>query len=161
MLHNRYLIPGGEDESTAAEVALLREYGHEVELLEQNNLMIQQIGRPRTALRTVWGSESYSQISNVLSTRAFDVMHVQNFFPLWSPSVYYAAARHNIPVVQSLRNYRLFCANSTFYRSGHVCEDCLGRRFPWPAIAHGCYRRSRVGSAVVATMQTTHHFIDT
>jgi hypothetical protein len=41
MLHNRYLVPGGEDQSTAAEVALLTDYGHQVVLLEQDNRDIQ------------------------------------------------------------------------------------------------------------------------
>jgi len=93
MLHNRYLVPGGEDQSTAAEVALLTEYGHQVELLEQDNRDIESLGKTRTAVRTVWSSESYRRIYEKLQVRKFDVLHVQNFFPLWSPSVYYAASR--------------------------------------------------------------------
>jgi glycosyltransferase involved in cell wall biosynthesis len=161
MLHNRYLVPGGEDQSTAAEVALLTDYGHRVELLEQDNRDIESLGKARTAVRTVWSSESHRRIYEKLRAGKFDVLHVQNFFPLWSPSVYYAASRCAVPVVQTLHNYRLMCVNSFLFRDNHVCEDCLGKTIPWPGILHGCYRNSRAGSAVVAGMIGVHKLMGT
>ena len=161
MLHNRYLIPGGEDRSTAAEVSLLTDSGCQVELLEQDNRQIEELGKVRTAVRTVWSSESRHRIETVLRGGSFDVVHVQNFFPLWSPSVYYAASRCGVPVVQTLRNYRLLCANATLFRDNHVCEDCLGRTLPWSGVAHACYRDSRAGSAVVAAMVGVHKLLGT
>jgi hypothetical protein len=62
-----------------------------------------------------------------------------------------------VPVLQTLHNYRLFCAGAFFFRDGRVCEDCLGKFFPWPGVVHRCYRGSRMGSAVLATMQSVHH----
>ncbi len=148
MLHNRYLVPGGEEQSTAAEVALLRDHGHEVELLEEDNRRVELLGKARTAVRTIWSSESYRRIDGKLQSGNFDVMHVQNLFPLWSPSIYYAASRNNVPVVQTLHNYRLMCVNSLFFRDQRICEDCLGRLLPWHGVVHallpqqpGCQRR--------------------
>jgi glycosyltransferase involved in cell wall biosynthesis len=161
MLHNRYLIPGGEDQSSAAEAALLRDHGHEVEFLEEDNHRIEKLGKARTALRTVWSRESYRRLHDKLQSGNFDVMHVQNFFPLWSPSVYYAASRNAVPVVQTLRNYRLMCVNSLFFRDQHVCEECLGRLLPWHGIVHACYRDSRAASAVVAAMVGAHKLAGT
>lgn len=161
MLHNRYLVPGGEDQSAAAEAKLLQQQGCVVELLEEDNRRIDQLGKARTAMRTIWSSESFHRIHNKLRTGKFDVLHVQNFFPLWSPSVYYAAAKCNVPVVQTLRNYRLMCVNSVFFRDSHVCEDCLGKQFPWPGILHACYRDSRAASAVLASMSGIHHLAGT
>jgi hypothetical protein len=40
MLHNRYLVPGGEDQSAAAEANLLQQHGCAVELLEEDNRRI-------------------------------------------------------------------------------------------------------------------------
>lgn len=37
VIHNYDRQPGGEDEVVAAEVALLRAHGHEVELIAQDN----------------------------------------------------------------------------------------------------------------------------
>ena len=66
-----------------------------------------------------------------------------------------------MPIVQTLRNYRLLCANSYFFRDQKVCEDCLGKIIPWPGVVHGCYRDSKLGSLVVVTMQTLHRAIST
>jgi glycosyltransferase involved in cell wall biosynthesis len=88
-------------------------------------------------------------------------MHCTNTFPLMSPSVYQAARAEGVPVVQSLRNYRLLCPGALFLRDGKVCEDCLGKAFAWPGVRHGCYRQSRAASAVVAGMTAVHRLIGT
>jgi len=161
MLHNRYLVHGGEELSTEADVALLREYGHQVTLLEQDNRDIEMLGKARTAIGTLWSSRSFSRVESELRSGSYDILHVQNFFPLWSPSVYYAAAKCGVPVVQTLHNYRLTCISAFLYRDHHVCEDCLGRTIPWPGIMHGCYRNSRTGSTVVAGMIGLHNLLGT
>jgi len=161
MLHNRYLLPGGEDQVAAAETALLREYGHEVELLEEDNRRIEQLDKAHLALRTIWSRESYHRINEKLQGGDFDILHVQNSFPLWSPSVYYAASRNNVRVVQTLHNYRLMCVNSLFFRDQRLCEDCLSRFLPWRGILHACYRNSHAASAVVAGMVGSHRLVGT
>ena len=90
-----------------------------------------------------------------------EVVHVQNYFPLISPSVYYAAARNRVPVIQSLRNYRLICLSGQLLRDGGPCEDCVGRHLPWPGVYHACYRNSRATSAVVGAMLYGHARIGT
>ena len=161
MLHNRYLLPGGEDQVSTAETALLRDYGHEVDLVEEDNRRVEQLGKARTALRTIWSRESYHRIDEKLRGKSFDILHVQNFFPLWSPSVYYAASRHRVPVVQTLHNYRLVCVNSLLFRAQHVCEECLGRMLPWRGVVYACYRDSHAASAVVAGMVGAHKLAGT
>jgi glycosyltransferase involved in cell wall biosynthesis len=161
MLHNKYLIPGGEDQCSVAEAALLRDHGHEVELLEEDNRRVEQLGHARTAFRTVWSWESYRRIDELLRSGNFDILHVQNFFPLWSPSVYYAASRNHVPVIQTLHNYRLMCANALLFRDQHLCQECLGRFMPWHGVVHACYRNSRAASAVVAGMVGAHKLAGT
>lgn len=156
MVHNRYQTYGGEDASTDATVQLLRDGGHEVEFLTDSNDRVDELGKLRTAARSVWSGEAKDRVHRTLATGNFDVMHVQNYFPLFSPSIYYAAAEHGVPVVQSLRNFRALCPEGMLYRDGRVCTDCVGKRFAWPALAHKCYRGSIAGSASVAIMATGH-----
>lgn len=160
-IHNRYLIRGGEDQSRELEEKLSQEQGNQVDIYEENNNRVAEIGKVRVAIRTVWSTESYQIVRQKLTENSYNIVHVQNFFPLISPSVYYAANKQGVPIVQTLRNYRLLCANSYFFRDQKVCEDCLGKIIPWPGVVHGCYRDSKLGSLVVVTMQTLHRAIST
>lgn len=160
-IHNRYQIRGGEDESSELDEDLLREHGHHVTRYEEHNDRIASLNPLQLALRTVWSQESYNKVRQHLRHSPTDLVHVQNFFPLISPSVYYAARAHNVPVVQSIRNYRLICPNGLFFRDGQVCEDCLGKSIPWPGARHACYRQSHAASATVVAMLTAHRLLRT
>ena len=160
-VHNAYQIRGGEDESRESEERLLREHGHTVDVYEETNDRIQDFNAAQLALRTVWSQETYQNVTGRLQQQPYDLVHVQNFFPLISPSVHYAAHHSGIPVVQTLRNYRLLCPNALFFRSGKVCEDCLGKAIPYPGVVHGCYREDKAASAAVATMIVAHRLLKT
>lgn len=156
-LHNLYKISGGEDVVVQAEKTLLENHGHEVVLLQADNQNITNFfSQAMTALNTVYSFSAKKRVQAEIAKFQPDVVHVHNFFPLWSPAVYDACQEAKVPVLQTLHNYRLFCAGAFFYREGKVCEDCLGKFFPWSAVVHRCYRGSRVGSAVLATMQAVH-----
>lgn len=161
MLHNAYQIRGGEDESFDTECRILRDSGHSVETIHLHNGAIGTTGGITVALQSIWSGPSYKLVDRKLSERSFDVMHVQNFFPLLSPSVYAAARKHKVPVVQTLRNYRLLCPNALLFRDGHVCEECVGKTFKYPSVLHACYRKSRAGSLAVAAMCGVHDLVGT
>lgn len=160
-IHNNYLIRGGEDESRVAEEQLLRETGHQVDVYEEHNQRIAELSATDTAIRTIWSQESYEIVKQQLQKSAYNIVHVQNFFPLISPSVYYAARSQNVPVVQTLRNYRLLCPNGLFFRDGQVCEDCLGQFFPISGMVHNCYRQNRAATTTTAMMLMLHRFLGT
>jgi len=118
------------------------------------------IERASLGPRTVWAWDSYGQIRALLRVKKPDVAHFDNTFPLISPAAYYACREAGVPVVQTLRNYRLLCPGATFQREGGVCEDCLGRN-PWRGVLHGCYRDSRAATAAVALMLSVHRWLGT
>jgi glycosyltransferase involved in cell wall biosynthesis len=162
ILHNRYQIGGGEDVTMQTEKALLEANGHTIALLEVNNDNItSSLEKFKAAVSAIYSLSSKQLVLAEIARFQPDVVHIHNFFPLLSPSVHYACQEVGIPVVQTLHNYRLFCLNSYFFREGKVCEDCLGKSFPWPGIYHGCYRDSKTAASVVATMQFVHRFLQT
>jgi len=154
--HNFYKQPGGEDQCVAAEVATLRAHGHEVTQYCLHNDSIDTMGRLQLASRTIWSRTAFRELRELFRTRRPQIAHFHNTFPLISPAAYYAAQAENIRVIQTLHNFRLLCANALLYRNGDVCEDCLGKSFPWPGIMHKCYRDSRAASTAVATMLAMH-----
>ena len=160
-VHNSYQIRGGEDESRKTEENLLRAHGHTVDTYEVSNHLIKGMPQSKVAVRTLWSQETYQAVGQLLEENPYDIVHVQNFFPLISPSVFYAAKAANVPVIQTLRYYRVMCPNALFFRDGMVCEDCVGKPIPYPAIVHGCYRESKAASAVTAAMIIFHRMVIT
>ena len=160
-IHNQYQIRGGEDESRELEEQLLRDHDHIVDVYEETNHDIQNYSSIHLALKTIWSQQSYDVVRQQLRQHRSDLIHVQNFFPLISPSVHYAAQAEGVPVVQTLRNYRLVCPNALFFRDGQVCEDCVGKPIPYPGVVHGCYKKSKLASATVAAMISSHRALKT
>lgn len=160
-VHNYYKIRGGEDESCKSEKSLLREMGHLVDEYEKDNIAISSHRSLQLAAQTIWSQESYRAVRKKLQHHAYDVVHVQNSFPLISPSVYYAAQAEGVPVIQTIRNYRLLCPNALFFRQGNVCEDCLNKAIPLPGIIHSCYRNNRLASSITASMISIHRLLKT
>ncbi|MFO0805460.1 MAG: glycosyltransferase [Gemmataceae bacterium] len=161
LCHNYYQQRGGEDESFEAEARVLEENGHEVVRYTVHNDSIKDMGRFAIARKTLWNRASYRELRSLIRTERPDVMHCTNTFPLISPSAYRAARVEGLPVVQSLRNYRMLCPGALFLRNGRVCEECLGKSVPWPGVKHGCYRDSRAASAVVASLNVLHRGLGT
>lgn len=162
MLHNRYDIRGGEDESTDCEFRLLRDRGHDITFLEAHNTEIgRSISRASTAVSALWSRRWNARVAETLQGGGYDILHVQNFFPLISPSVYWAARAAGVPVVQAVRNYRLVCPSANLFRDGQLCTDCLGTALKLPGIRHRCYRDSAIGSATVAAVSAGHRALGT
>lgn len=160
IVHNVYQHRGGEDSVVEAEAELLLSRGHAVEFYFRNNDEIDI--KPNLSLvgQMFWSSRTTKDIARVIANFKPDVIHVHNTFPLISPSLYWAAAKASVPVVQTLHNFRLLCTQAMFLREGRVCENCLGH-MPWRGVVHGCYRGSNAQSAVLAGMVTMHRAIGT
>ena len=162
--HNAYQQPAGEDRVVAAEVKQLLAHGDSVVRHDRHNDELRSIGplgSITSAMQAIWASRSYSAVQELLSREKPDIAHFHNTFPLISPSAYYACAEAGVPVIQTLHNYRLLCPAATLMRNGRICEDCVGRAFPWTSIAHRCYRESATQTAVVAAMLAVHNAMRT
>jgi len=156
ILHNTYQQAGGEDAVVANEVMLLRKQGHEVHLHLVSNETIQGFWRKViTGLQTSYSRWGRREAKQVIGKTRPDIVHVHNFFPLLTPSIYETCLEAKVPVVQTLHNYRTICAGALLMRDGKLCEDCI-QGTPYQAVLHGCYRDSKWGSLAVSRMIDTH-----
>jgi glycosyltransferase involved in cell wall biosynthesis len=157
ILHNRYQQAGGEDAVVASECAMLQEHGHAVRLLEANNDGIRGLGsKLRTSLECLYSHSSRRLVEAELRAFRPEIVHAHNLFPVLTPSVLYACAEAGVPCVQTLHNYRWLCPGAILYREGATCEQCLTKRAAYPAVLHGCYRGSRMGTLPVAALAAIH-----
>lgn len=164
LAHNFYQQAGGEDKVFYAEKSLLEEKEHIVSTLTKHNDEILRYSLPQKFLfpfKTVYHSTYKRYLRRFIEQARPDIVHFHNTFPLISPAAYDACYEANVPVVQTLHNFRLLCPSALFLRSGKVCEDCLGKTPPWPALRHACYRNSRTQTAVLTAMLTSHRILRT
>lgn len=156
VVHNRYQQRGGEDRVVASEIELLAKAKIDVQLLEVNNDNIQGLAKIAAIGSAIYSFKSRRLVSDVIQKFQPDLIHCHNLFPLLSPSVYDAAKQAGIPVVQTLHNFRLFCANAYLFRDGDICERCWQKTVPLDAIRLGCYRNSRAASAAAVVASSFH-----
>lgn len=160
LVHNAYQQRGGEDSVVASEAALLRAHGHEVATYLRHNDDVPQVSKLSLAAQALWSRQSTAEVRERIAAFRPDVVHVHNTLPLVSPSVFWAAHRAGVPVVQTLHNFRMMCPQAMFLRQGKTCEDCLGR-LPWRGVLRGCYRHSVPQTAVVAATVVLHRGLGT
>lgn len=160
LVHEHYQYPGGEDAVFTSEGHLLEAMGHHIVRLEFDNTSIPDEvsvrGRLELAANTIWSRSGAEKVHRVATEHDVDVVHFHNTFPLVSPAAYVACQHIGVPVVQTLHNYRLLCPAYNLLHDGHICEDCIGKAFPFPGVIHGCYRHSRAETLVTATMLAAH-----
>jgi glycosyltransferase involved in cell wall biosynthesis len=162
IFHNRYRERGGEDTAVDGEAELLEKGGHAVVrcIADNREALATPFGALRTALRARRNPASAARAKALAAEAPLDVAHVHNFFPVLSPAVHEALSARGVPVVQTLHNYRLLCANGNLLREGRVCEECVPRG-PWHAVRYGCYRGSRAQTLVWADVIAHHRARDT
>ena len=138
---------------------MLAAHGHEVIRYCYHNDEIRDMHPLRTAANALWNGTAYRDLRTLLEREAPAICHFHNTFPLMSPAALHAARDARVPIVVTLHNYRLVCANAMLMRSGRICEDCQGWRIPLPALVHRCYRNDRRASAVSMLLMTAQRHI--
>lgn len=159
-VHNEYQHLSGEGVVVASEKQMLESYGHEVTQWIPESSSIQKLStllKAKVALDSLWSLPSYQYTRRILREHKPDVVHVHNTIPLVSPSVYTACHEAGVPIIHSLHNFKLVCPGAYLYRDGQVCEDCLGKPVPYPAVANSCYRKNRLHTIIASASLTLNH----
>lgn len=163
LVHNYYQIAGGEDTVVANEKKMLEDKGHQVFLYSRNNTEIKNMNAFKKLcipFTSMFSLKTYREVKQQIIQNQIDIVHVHNTLTMVSPSVFYAANACNVPVVQTLHNFRMICPNGLFFRNGQVCEECLEHGMT-RAVKHGCYRNSKIQTLVSAATIKLHRILGT
>lgn len=144
VVHSAYSSrqPSGENTVVDTELQVLADAGVDVRpLVVRTDDEEQRRGYP---VRAAWRVAAQRSPVPTDALADADLVHVHNTFPNLGRRSLVAAIGDRALVV-TLHNYRAVCIDSTLFRDGQVCTDCLDGRPVWGAV-HGCYRGSRVAS---------------
>lgn len=156
VVHNRYLVRGGEDAVVERETSALTRAGQAVEtVILDNEVIASAAERLRVAVEAPYAPRGIARVTAAVERFRPDIVHVHNFFPLVSPAVHGAVRRLGCATVQTLHNFRITCANAMLLRDGRPCELCIDGS-AYNGARYRCYRGSRLGSLAVARMIAVH-----
>ncbi len=140
MLHNagNLEVPSGEQIVFDSECQALRSIGVAVtpHVVDNRNVRNGDLAAQLSAAREAfWSRQAENKVRGLIQDVRPDVVHVHNIFPRLSVSVFAACRQADVPVVQTLHNYRYLCVEGCFYRSQKFCQDCLTKS-RWSGILH-------------------------
>lgn len=150
-VHNFYSQYGGECRVVEAERILLENAGHEVIPFYKFSDSIKTKGiiyKSKIPINTIHNTSILNELHSICADKRPDIAHIHNVFPLISPSVYSYLGKLNVPIVQSIHNYRFICPNGLLFVNNEVCQSCLHTKSFWPAIKKSCFHNSRILSAI-------------
>lgn len=160
-IHNRYKTPGGEWTVLNQEYNLLCKNHKVDQFIIKNSDHLNSIWeRMSLIFKTHYNSRSKKLIAEKLVQFPYDIMHVHNFFPLLTPSIFEAAREAAIPSVLSLHNYRLIHPNGLMYHRGKIDQRSV-RGSAYDCVWDGVYRDSKLQTAVAAHMIEYHRKVKT
>jgi glycosyltransferase involved in cell wall biosynthesis len=156
LVHNFYQVPGGEDSVVSEELSMLRKNGVEVGLFSVSNDEIRGLSATiSAALQVTYNPRARYRLLKQLAEFLPDIVHVHNFFPLLSPSIFDACLQARVPCVLTLHNFRILSPAALLHpdemaRPRGLQESC------WWTVRKRVYRNSMAGTLAVAAMIEFH-----
>ena len=176
VLVNKFLYPkGGDAISTLSTGKLLSAHGHDVFLwgmehplnsdYPYKSLFVSNIDldkpknleeRIRITCNIFYSLEAKEKFNKLISLTRPDIIHLNNFAHQISPSILHVAKKHNIPVVMTMRDYKLVCPTYNMLLNGKPCEACKNSRY-YKCLISKCTKRSYAKSFINTAEMYLHH----
>ncbi len=91
----------------------------------------------------------YEQLNSIIEQHSIEVAHIHNVYHIIGNEVYELLASKNIPIVQTLHNFRFLCPAGSFLDNENmVCERCIEGYFT-SCFTKKCYQNSYLKSFVM------------
>ncbi|MFQ6126910.1 MAG: glycosyltransferase family 4 protein, partial [Candidatus Heimdallarchaeota archaeon] len=110
----------------------------------------------------IYSLEARNKLLKLITRENPDIAHVHKFSNTLTPSILYALKKKNIPVVQTLHDYRTVCPNYNMYDFNRfeLCEDCKGHKY-FNAVRRRCQKSSYLIGLNIALESYLYHFLNT
>lgn len=160
VVHNfhRSSSASGDDQVFLNETNLLRKNGNDVETFSAiNDTFYNATFFKKIFLffEMIFSLKSYRGLKNKILKFQPDIVHVHNFFPLLSPSIFYAIRKTKTKCVMTAHDMRLICPAATCLRNNCVCTKCVDKKF-FRATKYKCCKQSRIQSFVTSLVIGLH-----
>lgn len=112
----------------------------------------------RASFRILYSGEARNKLKRLVQEESPDIVHLHNIHHQISPSILHPLKNFNIPVVQTLHDYKVVCPVYTMLSQGKLCERCRDRKFYHCSIQR-CSKDSFLKSILNTLEMYLHHSI--
>lgn len=115
------------------------------------------LSMPKVFGRMTYSFHAKERLEALLENTKIDIAHLHMIDHQLSPSILHVLKKHNIPVVQTVHQYKLVCPNYRLYvpQKAEPCERCLSGNY-FNAVIQRCHKGSLFASAMVAAETAIH-----
>ncbi|MDO8571677.1 MAG: glycosyltransferase family 4 protein [bacterium] len=104
--------------------------------------------------RVIYSFEAKKYFERLIRDVRPDIVHIQNIYHHISPSILDVCRAYDIPVVQTVHDYKLICPNYKLFCNGDVEEFC--KKSYWKEVIHRCVHGSLVKSFLAVVEMMIH-----
>lgn len=107
----------------------------------------------KAALRSIYSREARLKLRKLIQIVKPNISHLQHIYHQITPSIMYELNKNNIPIVQSLHDYKLVCPNYKLYieHKNEICYRCYRKRY-YNVILKKCINYG-LGASLVAAIE--------
>lgn len=154
-----YFLKGGSERYLFSLSKILKSKGHEVSVFSmkgENNLsseyqdyFIDYVPLDRFSIKNIfkffYNYDAVKKLKKLIRDERPDIAHLHNVAHQFSPAIIAVLKKNNIPIVQTLHDYKLICPNAMLYANRKICEQCRGQEY-YHCLANRCMKNSRAKS---------------
>jgi glycosyltransferase involved in cell wall biosynthesis len=116
------------------------------------------VSKAKAAMNILYSFEARKKMAALLEKFKPDVVHLNNFAHQISPSILDEIKKHQIPIVMTMRDYKMVCPSYGMLADGKPCEKCQGGRYYYCGL-NRCTKGSLFKSMVNVVEMYLHHRI--
>ena len=114
--------------------------------------------RLKAGARMLYSLEAARKLAGLLDDARIDIAHLNNIYHQLSPSILRTLHRRGVPMVMSLRDYKVVCGSYQMLAQDRPCEACRGGKH-LQATLRRCVKDSLAASVLTTVEMTLHHRI--
>ncbi len=164
-----YYIKGGSERHYFDVINLLKKEAYEVIPFSMKNeknvnsdhdkYFIDNIDYSKFSLKNIinifWNFEATRKLKKLIKEEKPDVAHLHNIAHQISPAIIKALKKNNIPVIQTLHDYKIVCPAYTAFRNGQACMKCKGGKY-LNCVKNKCHKNS-FSKSLLMTLESYLH----
>ena len=110
--------------------------------------------------RVIYSKHAQEKIEALINDTKPDVAHLHMIDHQISPSIISTLTKYNIPIIQTVHQYKIVCPNYRLYieHKNEICERCIGGSF-YNAFIQQCHKKSYLASALLTVESYVHKYL--